>query len=80
MLVLLFLGWTLIGPILTFNNAGKRIRDAQRSAGLSETCNPLLCWLLMFAFGLNLWYMQTELNKVVDRYGVAPRTTVPLYA
>ncbi|MGW5520741.1 DUF4234 domain-containing protein [Gordonia sp. NPDC003950] len=80
MLVILFLGWTVIAPIISFNNAGKRIRDAQRSAGLAETCNPLLCWLLMFAFGLHTWYMQGELNKVVDRYGAELGTTVPLFA
>ncbi|MGW0037363.1 DUF4234 domain-containing protein [Gordonia sp. NPDC003376] len=79
LLVIIFLGWTIIAPIISFNNAGKRIRDAQRSAGLPETCNPLLCWLLMFVFGLHTWYMQTELNKVVDRYGVEPGTQVPLF-
>ncbi|WP_244882675.1 DUF4234 domain-containing protein [Gordonia desulfuricans] len=79
LLVIIFLGWTIIAPIISYNNAGKRIRDAQRAAGLPETCNPLLCWLLMFAFGLHTWYMQTELNKVVDRYGVEPGTQVPLF-
>ncbi|MEP9416350.1 DUF4234 domain-containing protein [Gordonia sp. VNQ95] len=80
MLVILFLGWTVIAPIISFNNTGKRIRDAQRSAGLAETCSPLLCWLLMFAFGLHTWYMQSELNKVIDRYGAESGTTVPLFA
>lgn len=78
MLILLLLGWTVIAPIISFHNTGKYIRDAQRAAGLPETCNPLLCWLLMFAFGLNTWYMQTELNKVVDHYGVEAGSPVRL--
>lgn len=80
MLVLLFLSWTFIAPIISYHNAGARIRDAQRSAGLVPTCSPTLSWLLWFAFGLNSLYLQAELNKVVDRYAGAPvGTTVPLY-
>ena len=79
MLVLLFLGWTIIAPAISFNNTGKRIREAQRVAGLEQTCSPVLCWLLMFAFGLNYFYMQSELNRVVAAYpGVEPGTTVAL--
>lgn len=80
MLVLFFLSWTVIAPIVSYHNAGARIRNAQRSAGLASTCSPTLSWLLWFAFGLNSLYMQSELNKVVDRYSGAPAgTTVPLY-
>ncbi|WHU47204.1 DUF4234 domain-containing protein [Gordonia sp. L191] len=80
LLVIIFLGWTVIAPIISFHNTGKRIREAQRSAGLPETCNPLLCWVLGFVFGLHTFYMQSELNKIVDRYGAEPGTTVPLFA
>jgi hypothetical protein len=81
MLVLLLLGWTVIGPIISYHNAGKRIRDAQTSAGLIASCSPALCWVLWFVFGLNTLYMQMELNKVVDRYPQAsPGVQVPLYA
>lgn len=80
MLVLLLLGWTVIGPLVSYHNAGARIRNAQRSAGLPATCSPTLCWLLAFVFGVNVLYMQFELNKVVDRYqGAPPQTTVPLF-
>lgn len=80
MLVLLFLGWTFIAPIISYNNAGKRVRDAQRSAGLVPTCSPALSWLLWFAFGLNTLYLQVELNKVIDKYGsTAAGMQVPLY-
>jgi Domain of unknown function (DUF4234) len=81
LLVLLLLGWTIIAPIISFHNAGKRIRAAQHAAGLEVTCNPLWCWLLWLVFGLNVLYMQIELDKVVDRYPGAPaHTPVPLYA
>ena len=80
MLVLLFLSWTFIAPIVSYHNAGARVRNAQRTAGLSPTCSPALSWLLWFAFGLNALYLQLELNKVVDRYaGVPTGTTVPLF-
>jgi hypothetical protein len=80
MLVLLFLSWTFIAPIVSYHNAGVRIRNAQRSAGLFASCSPALCWLLWFAFGLNSLYMQIQLNKVVDRYAGAPvGTRVPLF-
>jgi hypothetical protein len=80
MLVLLLLGWTVIAPIISYHNAGKRIQDTQRAAGLAPSCSPALCWLLWFVFGLNTLYMQVELNKVVDQYANAPEgTRVPLY-
>lgn len=80
MLVLLLLGWTLIAPIVSYHNAGARVRNAQRSAGLAPTCSPTLAWLLLFVFGLNSLYLQVELNKVVDRYAGTPvGTPVPLY-
>lgn len=80
MLVLLFLSWTIIAPIVSYHNAGTRIRNAQRSAGLAPSCSPTLAWLLLFAFGLNSLYLQAELNKIVDRYAGAPTgTAVPLY-
>ncbi len=79
-LVLIFLSWTIIAPLISYHNAGRRIRSAQTSAGLAATCSPTLCWLLAFAVGLNTLYMQTELNKIVDRYpGASAGTLVPLY-
>jgi hypothetical protein len=80
MLVLLFLSWTLIAPIVSYHNAGARIRNAQRTAGLGATCSPTLAWLLLFTFGLNSLYLQMELNKITDRYAGTPAgTTVGLY-
>lgn len=80
MLVMLFLGWTIIAPLISYHNAGARIRDAQRAAGIPATCSPTLSWVLAFLFGTNILYMQFELNKIVDRYeGAAPHTTVPLF-
>lgn len=79
-LVLLFLWWTLIAPLISYHNTGVRIRNAQRSAGLAPSCSPTLAWLLLFAIGLNSLYLQAELNKVVDQYaGTATGTPVPLF-
>ena len=80
MLVLLLLGWTVVAPLISFHNAGVRVREAQRSAGLEPTCSPALSWVLALAFSSNLLYLQFELNKVVDRYqGVPAGSEVPLY-
>ncbi|MEV5090420.1 hypothetical protein ACWEQ5_21125 [Streptomyces griseoincarnatus] len=73
--MLLFLGRTLIAPLISFHNTGKAIANAQRAAGLQVTCSPAAStWL---AFGVNVWYMQRELNRVTEAY---PGAQVPLAA
>jgi len=82
-LVLIFLSWTVIGPLISYYRTGVWIAKSQRAAGLPETCVPVFGMLLLLVFGLGTFYFQTELNKVVDRYGgsaTQPGTTVPLYA
>jgi hypothetical protein len=80
-LVLIFLGWTIIAPVISFHNTGKRIAAAQEAAGLPPTCSPALSWVLWFVFGTNTLYMQIELDKIVDAYpGAAPGVEVPVYA
>jgi len=82
-LVLIFLSWTVIGPLISYYRTGVWIARSQRTAGLPETCVPVFGMLLLLVFGLGTFYFQTELNKVVDRYGgsaTQPGTTVPLYA
>jgi Domain of unknown function (DUF4234) len=79
MLVLVFLSWTVIAPIISYNNAGQWVQNAQRAAGLLPTCSPALSWLLWFAFGANTLYLQIEINKVVDQYpGSLQGAQVPL--
>ncbi|MDX3184313.1 DUF4234 domain-containing protein [Streptomyces sp. NPDC049952] len=80
-LVLIFLGWTLIAPLISFRNTGRAIAEAQRAAGLQVTCSPATSMWLVFVFGLNTWYMQRQLNLVTDAYpGVTEGTQVPLAA
>ncbi len=79
--VMIFLGWTVIAPLVSYHNTGKAIADAQRAAGLPVTCSPAVCTWLALVFGLNLWYIQRQLNLVVEAYpGAAPGTEVPLAA
>ena len=81
MLILLFLSWTVIAPLISYYNCGNRIANTQRSAGLQPTCSPVVGLLLMlFAFGSGTVYYQYELNRVVDVYQAEPGTQVPLYA
>jgi hypothetical protein len=79
-LVIIFLGWTVIAPLVSYYNCGKRIQAAQRAAGLPETCSAGLGCFLMLVLGIGVLYHQIELNKVVDAYGaVPPGSRVPLY-
>jgi hypothetical protein len=80
MLVLLFLSWTFIAPMVSYYNCGTRIRNVQRAAGLQPTCSPAGGMLLMLVFGIGILYYQIELNKVCDAYGVPEGQQVPLYA
>jgi hypothetical protein len=79
--VLLFLGWTCVAPLVSYYNTGKAVAAAQRAAGIPVTCSPAAsCWLAL-VFGLNVWYIQKELNLVVDAYqGTAEGTSVTLAA
>lgn len=68
-----------IPPLVSFFNTGKRIANAQRAAGLPQTCTPVVGLLLNFVFGLGVLYYQGELNKIVAHYGnVAPGSPVQL--
>lgn len=79
MLVLLFLSWTVIAPLVSYYNCGARIRAAQRAAGLHAKCSPGLGTFLMLLFGIGTLYYQLQLNEVIDRYDETPGTQVPLY-
>ncbi|GHF45647.1 hypothetical protein FHX82_001692 [Amycolatopsis bartoniae] len=79
-LVLLFLSWTLIAPLVSYYNTGNRIRNAQRAAGLPETCSAVGGMLLMLVFGVGVVYYQSELNKICAAYGVPAGQQIPLHA
>jgi hypothetical protein len=68
LLVMIFLSWTIVAPIVSFWRTGDRIRAAQDSAGLSGTCQPVIGFLLNFVFGLGSLYYQLELNKIADQF------------
>ena len=72
------LSWTVVTPLISFYNTGRRIADAQRSAGIPVTCNPVVGLLLCFVFGLQSLYYQAELNRIVDAYGAPERSQVAL--
>jgi len=79
MLVLLFLSWTFIAPLVSYYNCGTRIRNAQRAAGLQATCSAGIGTLLMLVFGAGTLYYQIELNKICDATGVPEGQQVSLY-
>ena len=79
-LTILF-GWIIIvPPFVSYFNTGNRIAGGQRAAGLPATANPWTGFVLLFIFGLTPLYYQWELNKVVQRYAVAPGAPVALVA
>lgn len=80
-LVMLLLGWTIVAPLISYYNTGEAIAKAQRRAGIPVTCSPVISMLLMFVFGLNVFYIQRQLNLIVDEYpGARPGQTVALPA
>jgi len=79
-LTILF-GWIIIvPPFVSFFNTGNRIAGCQRAAGLPVTAKPWIGFVLLFIFALTPLYYQWELNKVVQRYAVAPGAPVALVA
>lgn len=54
----------ILPPFISMYNTGKRIAIAQADAGIGSSCSPLIGVLLMFVFGLNTLYYQSELNKL----------------
>jgi hypothetical protein len=61
-----------IPPLVSFYNTGTRIANAQRAAGLPQTCAPALGLVLGILFGAGTLYYQSELNKIVAQYGNVP--------
>lgn len=79
LLVLLFLSWTVVAPLVSYYNTGNRIRTAQNTAGLQPSCSAGVGCLLMLVFGLGTLYYQIELNKIADAHPVAPGSQIPLF-
>jgi hypothetical protein len=81
MLVLIFLSWTIIAPLVSYFGCGKRIANAQRAAGLPVTCSPGVGVLLMILLGVGVFYYQAELNKITRSYGSSTSAghQVPLF-
>lgn len=75
------LGWPVGVPqFIALHRMGRRIEDAQRAAGIPQTCDPATGVLMWICFGVGVLYLQGELNKVVDRYGAPAGTEVFHYA
>ncbi|WP_220131363.1 DUF4234 domain-containing protein [Streptomyces sp. PT12] len=74
-------GYLIIPPFVSAYNTGKRIQQAQRAAGLPETCSPGLGCVLSIVLGAYIIYYQSEINKVNQQYQSPPEgTQVPLVA
>jgi len=73
-LLTIMFGWVACGipGMVSFYNTGTRIANAQRAAGLPQTCAPALGLLLTFLGGLGSLYYQAELNKIVTHFASAP--------
>lgn len=80
MLVLLFLGWTFVAPMISYYNCGTRIRAAQRAAGLQVSCSAGIGTVLMLLLGAGTLYYQIELNKISESYDVPEGDQITLRA
>lgn len=65
----LTLGAFLLGipPLVAIYKTGRRIEETQAKAGIDDRISPLGSFLLGFVFGLNMIYMQSNLNKVWEK-------------
>ena len=62
----LTLGALLLGipPLVAVYKTGRRIEETQQKAGIQDRISPVASFFLGFVFGLNVVYMQSNLNKV----------------
>jgi uncharacterized membrane protein len=57
-----------IPPIVSTIMTGRRIAQAERSAGLPGSCSGVIGFLLSLVLGLNTIYYQAKLNDIWARY------------
>ena len=71
-LLAVLLGWILIVPpfVTVFTTAG-RVRRMQENARIPDRIDPWIALLLRFFFGLDILYLQVNLNKIWDAYGMS---------
>jgi hypothetical protein len=71
-LLAVLLGWILVVPpfVTVFTTAG-RVRRMQENAGIPDRIDPWIALLLRFFFGLDILYLQVNLNKIWDAYGMS---------
>lgn len=68
-LTLMFGIFLIVPPFISIYNTGKRIAQAQRTAGLDSQVNPVVGLILVFVGGLHALYYQAALNKIWERQG-----------
>ena len=68
-LLAVLLGWILIVPpfVSVYTTAG-RVRRMQENARIQDRIDPWIALLLRFFFGLDVLYLQINLNKIWDAY------------
>jgi hypothetical protein len=72
-LIAILLGWILIlPPFISIYGTAKRIQRMQGQAGMPNTVTPWVAVALVFVFRLETLYLQSELNRVWDRYRALP--------
>jgi L-lactate permease len=77
-LLAILVGWVLIVPpfISVYRTAG-RVRRMQQQAGLTNQITPWIALALLFVLNLDRLYIQSELNRLWERYSV-PAAGYPL--
>ena len=61
----------IVPPFVAAWRLGTRVAQAQRTAGVPE-CTPVLAFILwMFVANTGVLYLQSEINKIWDRYAGA---------
>lgn len=62
-----FGAFLIIPPFVSIYRTGRRVEQAQYKAGVQDRLSPVISFLLSFLFGLNIIYIQSNLNKIWDK-------------
>jgi hypothetical protein len=65
------LTWTIILPFMSIGSLAQKIRIAQSTAGLEQSCSGTRGSLLALLFGAHVIYYQRKLNEIIAANGAA---------
>ena len=72
------LAWTIILPLMSVGSLAAKIRIAQSTAGLRQSCSGRRGILLALLFGTHVIYYQRRLNEIIAVNAARPGERIAL--